>query len=123
MENASIQTSKFRGEILRKIYRVWLFRKLLPVLVFEIVVFAAALYFLGRAVFVQRVLENALNVLFSSPSNIVPFGVSAFVGASLVTKSLTALVAVFLALVLRSVTQGILRLILVRENYFSRVGK
>lgn len=117
------QTSKFRGEILRKIYRVWLFRKLLPILVGEILLLAVVLYFLGRAVFVQRVLENLLNVLFSSPSKIVFFGYSAFVNSTLATKILTAVGAAALALLLRSITQGILRLILVRENYFSRVRK
>lgn len=117
------QTSKFRGEILRKIYRVWLIRRLLPVLFLEIIVLSVALYFLGRAVFVQRVLENAFNILFSNPSKIVFFGISAFINAAIATKVITLLVAVFLALVLRSITQGILRLLLVRENYFARIEK
>lgn len=116
-------TPRFKGEILRQIYRVWLFRKLLPVLILEIVLFAAVLYFLGRAVFIQRVFENALNVLFSDPPQIFSFVVKAFVNAKFATQVFTLVAAVFLALVLRSVTQGILRLILVRENYFSRVGK
>ena len=44
--------SKFRGEVLNKIYRVWLFRKLLPVLAAEILVLSAALYFLCRSIFI-----------------------------------------------------------------------
>ena len=117
------QPSKFRGEILRKIYRIWLFRKLLPVLLFEIALFSATLYLLGRAVFVQSVFENAVKVLFQSPPRILSFAVNAFVNAQFATQILILVVAVFLALVLRSITQGILRLILVRENYFSRVEK
>lgn len=114
---------RFKGEILKQVYRVWLFRKLLPVFLLEIAVFALILYRLGRSVFIQRVLENALNVFFVNPSGIVSFFFSAFANASVATKVLTLLAAVLVAFLLRHLTQGFLRLILVRENYFSRAGK
>lgn len=110
-----------RGEILQKIYRVWLFRKLLPVLVAEIVILSGVLYTLGQTVFVERVIENALNVFFLSPSKIIPFAVAAFLHASALAKILSFLILVLIALSIRHITQGLLRLLLVRENYFSRV--
>lgn len=123
LNTAELSQSKFRGEVLNRVYRVWLFRKLLPVLLGEVLVLSAVLYFLGRTVFIQRVMDNALNVLFLNPPKIVPFFVDAFSGASFTTKIFSIAVIVFLALVIRHLTQGFLRLILVRDNYFSRVGK
>ena len=122
--NTAVETpSRFRGEVLNKVYRVWLFRKLLPVLIGEVLVLSGILYFLGRTVFIQRVMENALNVLFLDPPQIVSFFADAFSEASLITKIFSIAVIVFSALVIRHLTQGILRLILVRDNYFSRISK
>lgn len=111
---------KFRGEILTKIYRVWLIRKLLPVLLLEVVVLSLLLYYLGRSVFVERVIANGLNVLFAHPTKILPFLAAAFSNAGITIKILSVGIAVVLALFLRHITQGALRLILVKTNYFSR---
>lgn len=116
-----IAQSKFRGEVLNKVYRVWLFRKLLPVLLAEVLALTLVLYFLGRTVFIQRVIENALNVLFLNPPQIVAFGVDAFSGATFLTQIFSIAVIAFLALLVRHLTQGLLRLILVKENYFAKV--
>lgn len=114
-------SNKFRGQVLKQIYRVWLFRKLLPVLIVEVVIFSFILWQLGRNVFVQKTLENALGVFFASPINVFQFFVSAFTHASFITQLLGVGVVVILALLIRHITQGILRLVLVRENFFSRV--
>ncbi|MBI2055996.1 MAG: hypothetical protein HYT37_01325 [Candidatus Sungbacteria bacterium] len=112
---------RFRGEMMRQIYRVWLFRKLLPVLFLEIAVIAAVLYQLGQAVFLQRIFENGTNVLFNNPSGILSFVISAFTNAPVLTKILALGFAVLLALIVRHLTQGMLRFILVRANYFSKI--
>lgn len=120
MINDTITSPQFKGQILNKIYRVWLLRKLLPVLVLEVLILAAVLYVLGRTVFIQRVFENALNVLFVNPSQIAGFVVDAFARAPLLTQILSILLAILLAFLIRHLTQGALRLILVKENYFGR---
>lgn len=110
---------RFKGEILNRIYRVWLFRKLLPVLLLEIAVLTIILFMIGRAVFMQRILENGLNVFFADPPAIFSFLANAFQHASGPTKILTLLGTLLQALAIRHLTQGILRLILVKQNYFS----
>lgn len=117
------QKPAFRGQVLRQIYRVWLVRKFLPVFIAEILVLSLVLYQAGRIVFVQKILENGFNVLFNNPQGIVNFGVNAFSQASTPAKLFAIAVIVFLALVIRRITQGLLRLILVRENYFAKVEK
>ena len=115
-------TSRFHGQILRQVYRVWLFRKLAPTLVAEIIILSALLYGVGRMVFVERIIVNALNVFFLNPSQIFSFFVSAFAHAYGLTRFLAILVLVLVALLIRHITQGILRFILVKQNYFSSVS-
>lgn len=116
------QTSvKLKGQVLRQVYRVWLFRKLLPVVIGEVLVLAVVLYQLGNLIFFQKIIENALNVFFINPSQIISFAISAFVKTPWMIKILGAGALILLAFLLRHVTQGVLRLILVRENYFGKV--
>lgn len=121
--SAPASSPYFRGRILNRVYRVWLFRKLAPVLLAEIIVLSLLAYGFGRLVFVQRVIENAVNVFFREPSGIFSFTIAAFLHAPLMTKFVVAGAAVLAALVIRLATQGILRFILVKENYFRQIQK
>ena len=126
METASekIETSpRFRGQIVQKIYRVWLVRKLLPVLIIEVAIFSFILYKLGKAIFFQKIVNNALNVFLVDPPQIFSFLISAFDKAPFGTKLLGIGFVVLIALLLRHLTQGALRLILVKQNYFGRIEK
>lgn len=115
-------TPRFRGEILRQIYRVWLFRTFLPVLIIEVAVFSFIVYELGKEIFFQRVLENAMNVFFQNPSHVMSFFFSAFMGTGWGVKILVAAIIAALVLVIRQITQGLLRFILVRQNYFAKIA-
>lgn len=112
---------KLRGQVLNQVYRVWLFRRLLPVVVAEIIILSLVLYQIAQVVFIQRVLENGLDILFVNPPRLFSFFVSMFTKATLGTRILGFAVIVLVALILRHLTQGLLRLFLVRENYFSKV--
>lgn len=120
--NSVLPSPRFKGEILKQIYRVWLWRKFLPILIIEVAVLSFVIYELAKAVFLQRVMENAMNVFFQNPPHIFLFFISAFVGTGFVTKILVLAVIVALVFAIRHITQGFLRFILVRENYFSKVS-
>lgn len=111
-----------RGQVLQQIYRVWLFRKLLPVVAGEVILLSIILYVLGQAVFIQLIIENGLKVLFINPPQIIGFLVSAFTQAPIATKILGFGALLVFALVIRHITQGILRLILVKEKFFGKTG-
>ncbi|MBI3442401.1 MAG: hypothetical protein HY007_01400 [Candidatus Sungbacteria bacterium] len=113
----------YNGQILQSVYRVWLFRKLLPVLIGETTLLSLVLYGIGRLVFIERVIDNGLNVFFLHPAGIFSFGFEAFVHATGLTKLLTVIIVILAALVIRHITQGMLRLILVRQNYFGTIRK
>lgn len=115
-------SARFRGDVLRRIYRVWLVRKLLPILLIEVAMLSALLYGLGQVVFAERIFANAVTVLFRDPVGIGSFAVSAFINAPVAAKLFSVALVVLLALLIRLITQGMLRFILVRENYFGKVG-
>jgi len=119
-EERSLPSPQFKGELLQRVYRIWLFRKLAPVLIGEIIGLSLILYVVGRLVFVQRVIENMLTVFFLNPPRVVPFLVSAFLNSSTTTKLFTLFAAVLIALVIRHLTQGILRLVLVKKDFFGK---
>ena len=124
MMQSTMQTiPKFRGEILKQIYRVWLFRKLAPVLLLEVGLISLFFYQMGEVVFMQRVTENAATVLFNDPPRIFQFFISAFTQAPILTKVMTVSIFILAALIVRHLTQGVLRLILVRVNFFSKLQK
>ncbi len=111
---------RFRGQILARIYRVWLLRKLAPVLAIEVALVSLVLYKLGQTVFIQQVIQNALGVLFTNPAGIFRFIAAAFTNAAFATKVLAVAFVVIVAFFIRHATQGMLRYILVRQNFFGR---
>lgn len=113
-------TAKFKGQILRKVYRVWLLRKFTPVIAIELLVMTFLINELGHVVFVQRIIENATNVLFAHPRGFIGFIVAMFTNASTGERFLGISIIVFVAITLRHLTQGLLRWILVKENYFEK---
>ena len=98
-------------------------RRFIPVLLIEIAVLTLVLYQLARFVFFQRVVENATNVLFLNPSGIIGFFASAFLNTSPATKMLVISFAALTAILVRHITQGILRFILVKQNYFGKINQ
>lgn len=113
--------SQFKGQVLDRVYRVWLTRRFLPVLLAEIIVLSLVLYGLSKLIFVQRILENTIRVLLNNPGNIFSFLYLTFAQSALMEKILSLGLIVLLALLLRQITQGLLRYILVKENYFGKI--
>lgn len=114
-------TTNFRGKILNKVYRVWLVRKFLPVFLIEIIVLSVVIFQFSRLVFVEKVMENFFRILFQKPSGSLTFLSTAFSQSSSLTKVTMIAVIILVALLLRMLTQGFLRLILVRKNYFGKI--
>lgn len=123
MESTPNSVPRFRGMMLKKIYTIWLWRRFLPILGAEVAVLTGAMYLLGRSVFIERILDNALRVFFADPPEIVSFALFAFLSAAIVIKILSVSVLALAALLIWKITQGILRYILVKENFFGKVER
>lgn len=50
---------RFKNKILWKVYVAWFFKRILPLIIFQIIVVAIALKILANKVFVGQVLQNA----------------------------------------------------------------
>ena len=120
IEQQPVSTSPMRGQVLKKIYRVWFFRRFLPAVLIELAVFSAFLYFLARAVFVQKIVENALSVFSAHPAEIIGFILFAFLYAHIVVKILSFTILILVSYLIYKIFQGIIRFVLVKENYFGR---
>src|SRR3989344_6596496 len=115
-------SAPMRGQVLKKIYRVWFFRRFLPGVVIELAVVISFLYVLSRVVFIQRVVENALRVVFDNPGAIINFVLFAFWHEPLATKALSFTVLIVVSYLVYKIFQGIIRFILVKENYFGKTS-
>ena len=56
------ETVKIKKRILVKIYTVWFFRRIFPLILAQIVLLAIALKVFANSVFVSKVLQNAIKV-------------------------------------------------------------
>lgn len=52
-----------KTKIMRKVYLIWFGRKVLPYIVLETAAFAGFVYFLGKQIYVARVMEYATSIL------------------------------------------------------------
>lgn len=95
----------------------------MPIFLIEIVVLSVIIYQFSRLVFVEKVLENFFRILLQNPYGSLTFLSSAFGQTTTINKVLTVAVVILVALLLRMLTQGILRFILVRKNYFGRADQ
>lgn len=115
-----VPNPRFRGEILRRIWRVWFLRRFLPVLAVEVVGLTLFAYWLSHAVFVRRIIENALNVLFDNPAKVIEFVIFAFLYASIAVKALAFTVLVLLTLLVWKIGKALVRYAMVKEHYFAK---
>ncbi len=81
MENNTI-----KNKIAWKVYFIWLFKRIIPLFVFELVILVLALFFLGKLVFVQKVFENAFLASAQNPLVVAIYMFRAFWTTSILKK-------------------------------------
>ena len=84
-----------RSKILWKVYLAWFLKKILPLLVLEILILGVAIFFFARYVFIAKVVDNALLNAVHNPLQIFSFMFFAFLATSWLKK---IVVVVFLGL-------------------------
>ena len=72
------QQQKLRIKVLRRVYRLWLFRRSAPLIIIEIFVGWIALAIFAHYVFVEKVVSNALLMTLGNPLRLIMYGVGAF---------------------------------------------
>ena len=78
-----------KNKIAWKIYFVWLFKRIIPLFILELVILVLALFFLGKLVFVQKVFENAFLSGAQNPFIVAVYMFKAFWTTSILKKVIT----------------------------------
>ncbi len=98
-----MNNSVFKSKILWKIYLVWFFRRILPLVVFEIVVLGAAVYLLAKYIFVEKVISNTFLFAGRNPLTMLSFLFDAFLRTSLLEQIAIIILLSIGALLLRDI--------------------
>ena len=69
---------KLKNRIMKRVYFIWFVKSALPYLTLEIAAFAGFMYFVGRQIYVARVLEYSSSVLSANTAHPLIFVSFAF---------------------------------------------
>ena len=75
-----------KNKIAWRVYFIWLFKRIIPLFILEIVFLVLVFYFLGQLVFVQKVFENAFLSGAQNPVLVASYMLKAFLNTSLIKK-------------------------------------
>lgn len=106
MENKTNDTIKNR--IFWKVYFIWFFRKILPIIAIQIAVFALALQLFAKNVFVSRVLQNIAQVAESGYWAVLKYVIASFLNTHFVTQVVILAILAIVALLVRDIGRSLL---------------
>lgn len=98
---------KVRGKVAWRIYFVWLFKRIIPLFILEIVFLVLVFYFLGKLVFVQSVFENAFLSSVQNPILVASYMFKAFLNTSIIKKIIVMGLLGFGVLLMRDMGRAI----------------
>jgi len=73
-----MDTNSIKNKIAWKIYFVWLFKRVIPLFVMELVFLVLAFWLLGKLVFVQQVFTNAFLASVQNPFTVAAYLFNSF---------------------------------------------
>jgi hypothetical protein len=111
-----MNTDKLQKRIMLRVYGVWLLRRVLPVIVFEVLLIGLAVNLFAESVFIARVVENAANVLKGNGFSIVTFLWAAFWNSRLEVKLEIATAILMAVLFLWSIKRAIVSYEMIRRR-------
>ena len=97
----------FKKKLMFKIYRVWFVRRVMPVVVFEVLSVVLGMHLFSRSVYVVRVLEGAAAATSQSPFRLFGYLWYALIHSRSEVKIEIAIAAVFAGLFIWSIKRAI----------------
>lgn len=91
----------FKNKVLWKIYIIWFFRRILPLIIFQIAILIIALRIFAKKVFVSKVLENTALISLSSYLTALKYLIEAFFRTNLIVQFAILIMLGIIALLLR----------------------
>jgi hypothetical protein len=111
-----MDTTKLQKNIMLRVYGIWFLRRVLPVVIFELLFIALAINLFAESVFVAHVIENAAGVIKGNPVELFSFLWSAFWNARLEVKLEVATALLMGVLFLWSIKRAIVSYEIIRRK-------
>ena len=96
-----------KNRIAWKVYLVWLFKRIIPLFILELVLVVLALWILGRLVFVQQVFTNAFLASAQNPLTLAMYMFRAFWATSVLKKAIVLIFLGFGVLIMRDMGRAL----------------
>lgn len=91
----------FKNKIIWRVYIAWFFKRILPLLILEVLFLAVAAYFFAQYVFIERVVDNTLIGAARNPFQMFSYLFWAFLQAGLLKQIAAVALLALGALLLR----------------------
>lgn len=109
-------TTNLKKRIMKRVFRFWLLRSVVPILIGELIVIALAVYLFANLIFVGQVIDNALNAALGNPWKLVVYLWNAFLGTRLEVQVIIIALLAAAALTLRDLNRGLISYILMKRE-------
>jgi hypothetical protein len=100
---------------MNRVFRSWLLKRTIPLLIFEIAAGWIGLSVFAQFVFVEKVVSNALTFSLGNPSRLLGYGFDAFLATSPLIKGIVIIFAALVLLLLRDLNRSIVEYAAVRR--------
>lgn len=97
-----------RNRILWKVYLVWFFRRIVPLIILQLALFILALRFFAKNVFVRQVFRNAYLVSEASYWSFLKYAALSFLNTNPLTQILILIILGIVALFLRDLIRTLI---------------
>ena len=97
-----------KNKIIWKVYFVWLFKRIIPLFLFELILLVLAFWLLGRFVFVQQVFTNAFSSSAQNPLTLANYMLNAFEATGPLKKIIIIAILSFGVLFMRDIGRAMI---------------
>ena len=108
-----------RKRVMGRVFRFWLLRHTVPLLITELIVGWVGLTFLANYIFVEKVVSNALTFSVGNPLRLMSYAFSAFFATNLLNQAIVIICGAALLLMLRNINRSIIEYVSMKRNLYS----
>ena len=108
--------TKIQSQVMKKIYLIWFFKRVLPYVLGDVLIFTAFIYLLGQYTFVRVIMENFIRFMLSSPSALLPYFIDAITNTKFVVQISLAGSSIAVILALKNVLYSFIQMKVFREE-------
>lgn len=110
--------AKIKAQIMKRIFRVWFVRSMVPLLALELLLILLGVYFFSRLVFVSEVFQNTVTASFGHPLRALTYLWGAFLATQSATQVIIIISLAIIIFLLWHINRSIFSYVLTRRTGF-----